>query len=322
MNTIEFERLLGRLTGLSLWQRRQLGQALTGLDAGDSAAGPIEAHFEAAPKCPHCAHERVYRHGRADGLQRYRCPRCGRSFNALTGTPLARLRHKSKWLAYLEAMLASRTVRQAARATGVDRTTSFRWRHRFLKWIKNDGPEHLHGITEADELYFLESMKGARKLPRPARRRGGAADQKGTSKAQVCVLIARDRTGQTVDFVTGRGPVSKAQLHQCLPPVLDTDVLLVSDANASYRYFAQEAGMSHEAVTVSAGCRVRGAFHVQNVNAYHSRLRQWMARFHGVATHYLPNYLGWRRALDTRRLPTPNALLFAALGGLPHLTRT
>jgi hypothetical protein len=57
--------------------------------------------------------------------------------------------------------------------------------------------------------------------------------------------------------------------------VLANDVLLVSDANASYRYFAQEAGISHEAVNLSAGIRVNGAFHVQNVNAYHSRLQQW-----------------------------------------------
>ncbi|MFB2843999.1 IS1595 family transposase, partial [Aeromonas jandaei] len=24
----------------------------------------------------------------------------------------------------------------------------------------------------------------------------------------------------------------------------------------------------------------------------------WMVRFHGVATHYLKNYLGWRRMLE------------------------
>ena len=36
----------------------------------------------------------------------------------------------------------------------------------------------------------------------------------------------------------------------------------------------------------------------QNVNAYHSRWKQWMDRFKGVATSYLENYLGWFRALD------------------------
>jgi len=36
----------------------------------------------------------------------------------------------------------------------------------------------------------------------------------------------------------------------------------------------------------------------QNVNAYHSRYKTWMRRFHGVATSYLDHYLGWFRALD------------------------
>jgi hypothetical protein len=111
-------------------------------------------------------------------------------------------------------------------------------------------------------------------------------------------------------------------LHECLPPVLDDDALLVSDSNAVYHYFAREAGITHEAINLRAGVRVRGAIHAQNVNAYHSRLRLWIDRFHGVATHYRPNYLGWRRALDTERLNTPETLLSAALGVFPHFSGT
>ncbi len=56
--------------------------------------------------------------------------------------------------------------------------------------------------------------------------------------------------------------------------------------------------MAHTPVNLSAGIRVIDhAFHIQNVNAYHGRLKGWMSRFHGVATKYLPNYLGWRRCL-------------------------
>jgi hypothetical protein len=39
-------------------------------------------------------------------------------------------------------------------------------------------------------------------------------------------------------------------------------------------------------------------FHINNVNAYHSRLKEWLRPFHGVATKNLPNYLGWRRTLE------------------------
>jgi len=51
---------------------------------------------------------------RASGLQRFRCLGCRRSYDALTGTPLARLRKKAHWLTYLQCVLDSRTVRQAA----------------------------------------------------------------------------------------------------------------------------------------------------------------------------------------------------------------
>jgi hypothetical protein len=61
---------------------------------------------------------------------------------------------------------------------------------------------------------------------------------------------------------------------------------------------------------------------VQNVNAYHSRFKQWLVRFHGVATHYLPNYLVWRRALEQHRQIEPEALLYAALGNFQYLTVT
>ncbi len=67
-----------------------------------------------------------------------------------------------------------------------------------------------------------------------------------------------------------------------------------------------------------------GAFHIQNVNAYHSRLKNWMARFHGVATRYLPNYLGWRRMLERYSAAiTPERCLQVALGRpMQHVTGT
>ncbi len=171
-------------------------------------------------------------------------------------------------------------------------------------------------------MYLLESEKGARHLERPARKRGGPASKRGTSSEQVCILVARDRAGQTLDFVTGKGPVTKAQLKRCLPPVIDPDVLLVSDSNAAYRYFARDMGISHQAINLKAGVRVRGAIHVQNVNAYHHRFREWMERFHGVATHYLSNYLGWRWSLDGHRIDSPEQLLSSAIGSFPHFPVT
>jgi transposase-like protein len=278
------------------------------------AAAVVEAAAAPGLCCPRCQGQHLYRHGTKSGLQRFRCRACGRTFNSLTGTPLARLRHKEKWLDFGECMLDSRTVRKAAARLGVDKNTSLRWRHRFLTLIKTDRPGCLNGIAEADETFLLESQKGARNLQRTARKRGGKASKRGISKEQVCILVARDRSGNTVDFVTGRGPVTVAQLKEHLRPVLAPDTLLVTDANTAYRTFARQHGISHQYVNLSAGERMRGAVHVQNVNGYHSRFHTWLRRFNGVATRYLQNYLGWQWAIDQERICAPETLLRAAIG--------
>jgi transposase-like protein len=263
--------------------------------------------------CPRCGCDRVHRCGQASGLQRFRCLGCRRTYNALTGTPLARLRKKERWLPYLQCVLESRTVRDAAQVVGVHRTTSFRWRHRFVPGAMRDRPKTLTTIVEADETYRLESQKGSRNLTRRPRKRGGVATRRGIDKEHDCLLVARDRSGQTLDFHTGRGQVTVAHLHKCLKPVLPVDVLLISDSAMAYRHFAEQAGITHEAVNVQAGIRARGAIHIQNVNSWHSRFKGWLVRFRGVASRYLINYSGWQRILDARRLTTPAHLLHAAL---------
>ena len=54
---------------------------------------------------------------------------------------------------------------------------------------------------------------------------------------------------------------------------------------------------------------------LNTVNAYHGRLKQWLARLNGVATKNLPNSLGWRRALEAcGDQATPQAWIKGAIG--------
>jgi transposase-like protein len=314
VNACAFNSYLTQIAQLTRAQcARLLALLQPAVDQGRTAAVIEDA---VAPRlcCPRCQGKQLYRHGTKSGLRRFRCRACGRSFNSLTGTPLARLRHKDKWLDFSDCMLDSRTVRKAAERVGVAKNTSLRWRHRFLSLTKTDRPACLNGIAEADETFLLESQKGARNLQRTARKRGGKASKRGISKEQVCILVARDRSGNTVDFVTGRGPVTVVQLTEHLRPVLAPDTLLVTDANKAYQAFARQQGISHEYVNLSAGERVRGAVHMQNVNGYHSRFHKWLRRFNGVATHYLRSYLGWCWAIDRERIRTPETLLRATIG--------
>jgi transposase-like protein len=211
-------------------------------------------------------------------------------------------------------MIEGKSVRKSAQACGVHRNTAFRWRHRFLRLPEENQDTVLQGIAEADETFFLYSQKGQRDLQRRPRNRGGTAAKRGRSNEQVCVLVARDRAGATVNHVLPE--FTKDTLLNVLQPVLAEDTLLCSDGLSVYKAFAADAGVAHKVVNLSAGVRiVEQAFHIQNVNAYHSRLKTWLRRFNGVATKYLSNYLGWYRWLDkSTNNATPQAWMLTALG--------
>ena len=81
---------------------------------------------------------------------------------------------------------------------------------------------------------------------------------------------------------------------------IEKDSVLCSDGYKSYIQFVQDNDLVHKRLNLSAGIRVIDkVFHIQNVNAYHSRLKNRVGRFHGVATKYLDHYLGWFRLMDT-----------------------
>lgn len=97
-------------------------------------------------------------------------------------------------------------------------------------------------------------------------------------------------------------------------PVLDSDTLLCSDAKPSYKAFAHKNHFVLKTINVSAKEHTNGIYHVQNVNAYDSRLKAWMKHFHGVATKYLESYLGWMRLLDREKNITAKQLLAVISG--------
>ena len=132
MRAPQFKKWLATLPAMNAPQRAQAFAALHPAAGLDRVIALICETTAASRRCPHCACERYHRHGQANGLQRYRCRACGRTFNDLSGTPLARLRMREKWPNYMRALEASLSVRAAASQVGVHRNTAFRWRHRFL----------------------------------------------------------------------------------------------------------------------------------------------------------------------------------------------
>ncbi len=269
--------------------------------------------------CPHCACRQIARWGQASGIPRYRCSDCRRTFNALTKTPLAHLRMKEKWVTQTEALIDGVSTAKAAKRCGVDDKTAFRWRHRFLASLAGDKPRTLSGIVEGDETFILESFKGKRSgLRRKPRKRGGKAVKRGLSAEQIPVIVARDRQGATTDAVLPK--LNRVSIAAALGGIVTPSNEFCCDGGTAIVAFARKAGIPTHILPLPGKPNPRAPdFHINNVNAYHGRLKEWLRRFHGVATKNLPNYLGWRRTLEALGPnATPAHLILGAIGLGPY----
>ena len=183
----------------------------------------------------------------------------------------------------------------------------------------SDKPRSLRGIVEADETFILESFKGRRSdLPRTARKRGGTARHAGAYQDNIPVLVARDRKGATFDAVLPQD--DSAAIAAALTGVVAPGNHLIGDGGKSLAAFARRAKIPfHAAPSPGKPTPEAPHLHINNVNAYHGRLKQWLARFNGVATKNLPNYLGWRRAIEAwaDQLAPPNWIK-GAIGNGPY----
>ena len=298
---------------LSEVQRSEVERALVRQQPLNEVVQVLESRIGSDRQCPHCASAGATRRGFSNGLRRYHCGNCTKTFNCLTGTPLARLRHKALWHEFGASLAADETIVQSAQRCNVANSTAFRWRHRFLKAVTSE--VNLSGIVEADETFVLESHKGSRTLDRKPRKRGGSAKKRGLSSEQVPVLVAVDRSGATECAILQN--LSAASLENALRPLLNSDTLLVTDSCTSYPPCAAALGITYEAINLSAGERVRGEIHIQTVNSRHERLKSFLRNHRGVATRYLDSYLRWYKLTILPKTPSARSVLATALGLIP-----
>jgi transposase-like protein len=314
MEEAEYKQLVASLEGLTDDQVEAVLAALQRRRDGDGVQRQLQKLAAESQRCPHCDSETIVKFGFSFGSQRFRCKDCRKTFNALTGTPLNRLRGKEKFLENAACMADGLSVRKTAARTGMSVRKAFRWRHKFLGLLNGQKPAGLSGVVEADETSFPVSYKGQKKdLPRLAKKRAGKnKDGSGGEKTKVVVAVQR---GTKLEFDQILADATASSLTDALRPALSPDAVLSSDGNAAYWSVADDLGVeAGHFVAAFHGKGGDGVWHVQSVNRYDSSLKTWMKRFRGVATKYLPNYLGWRRLLDRfSDALTPQQFLFRAL---------
>jgi transposase-like protein len=294
----EFSRLVGSLGRLSPHQLRQLSDRVGQIAKRDAVRELVALRGPELGGCPYCSAKAYLRWGRTHaGEQRYRCSDCQRSFTALTGTVFARLHHKRLLIEHATCMAETVSVRKTAMRLGVHRNTAFRLRHLMLPKLERHQPSQLSGVAEIDEAFFRESFKGRKRgLPRAPYSRGTPAKKRGISSEQIPVLTAVCR-GTRSSHITVLPPVPTTKtVAAALRAVVADDTVLCADSATLYRALGKDLGITLR--QIPSGTHKLGPYHIQNVNALHSRMRRWFFPFRGVATKNLSAYLAWFRYFD------------------------
>lgn len=139
-------------------------------------------------------------------------------------------------------------------------------------------------------------------VDRKPKKRGGRDKKRGISNLKIAVVVAQDRNGQVIAQKAGTGRVRAEEIDAVIGDFIDPSSLLCTDTATNYKKFALMKELKHETINLSKkGYVKKGIYHLQHVNNYHKRLKDWMKRFQGVATKYLDNYLYWFNFLQQNK---------------------
>lgn len=113
--------------------------------------------------------------------------------------------------------------------------------------------------------------------------------KRGLSKEQISVMVVLDCSRNIISEPVGRGKISDAAIRRLFENKIDSEAIACTDSCRSFKKFARESNL--ELVQLPKGKKKEGIYHLQHVNSFHSKLKNWMTRFNGVATKYLSDYL-------------------------------
>ncbi len=264
-----------------------------------------EQRFINGRVCPICGSAKVVRNGkRKDGVQKYCCKECGKSFVAKTYTIASGTRKPlTTWIKYIECMMNWSPVREAAERCEISDHTSFIWRHKILDAMQVMREQiTLEGIVEADEAYLPISYKGNHKkskdfdMQRAPRKRGSEVHKRGLSNELVCIPCAVDRNGKSIGKATNIGQCTSDDINGLLGGKIKEQSAFCTDGNSVYRKLSREDDLN--LIPLKGGKSKRGIYHIQHINSYHSELKRFLSFFKGVSTKYINNYIVWNNLVN------------------------
>lgn len=224
--------------------------------------------------CPICGGTHYIKNGFYNGIQRYKCKECNKTFSKTTNSLWSYSKKNPElWMEFLELMVEKKSLRFCAEKLNISLVTAFYWRHKVLYGLSLDGtPNSLQGIIYIAKMILAESFKGSRNIEfnftKERRRNIWIIGAKGDEDSMFVKPVFKD----VWDWKIYREKVySKIVKKSYMVPYGD-------------RYLGVAAKQHNKKRCLEVKDDIRIRYFILN-------LKNWLGVYHGVATKYIQRYL-------------------------------
>lgn len=280
---------------------------------GEIIDGIRGSRFKEGGVCPHCGYKKIWKYGKYNENQRYKCKSedCGKTFSDRTLSPMyCSKKGIDKWIEYMKCMVRGLSLSECSHIVGINIATAFYWRHKIMDGLRgNMGMGCVGGIVEMGHMVVVESIKGNRNKKGECGifnrgRRCGIKhkyalifnEDKLKTNYVVCAV---DRNGNIIVEASNNRRVDKRVLEMIFCGNIECGTTLCTEGNRHYHQFAQ-------AMELSLGRSCTGddneEYHISNLMGLKREINSWLYSFNGVSSKYLTNYLYWYRWMKEKKV--------------------
>ena len=280
------------------------------------------------PDCPHCGAKAnmgwINKRGLDKGVQRYKCKHCGRYFYPTTNTAFARTRKDADtWRKFVRLTISGENLKTCSEECKIAYQTAFTWRHKILNaFVVNQNNTFMSGIVEVDEMLLPISYKGnhvkgdfgVRRLmspednglPRKSYKRGSDNTSIYQSNKACVFCMVEDGNKNYFASVPGTGFMNVPMLDKTVGKHINKEsALMLADNYRPTRNYFKIKGYKYKILASGSANghkpEVKDGLHIQHVNNMHHHIRRFLARYCGVSTKYLENYIAmfvWLKSIN------------------------
>ncbi|MBE6072271.1 MAG: IS1 family transposase [Clostridium butyricum] len=220
--------------------------------------------------CPHCNENKYVKYGKYDGIQRYKCKKCNKTFSKTTKALWSYSKKDAvKWFKFMQLTLEKKTLRVCAKELEINLVTAFYWRHKIMQGLTLDGmPDSLEGKIFISKTIHKENFKGCRKgIPK--------------ERSNIWIVAARGNSDSMLVTEIGANNWNKMRFDKNVYSKIKENSYIVQ--NNTDRYIKRIAQVHNKNIVLNA----RNEHRISN---FALNLRIWFESFHGIATKYLKRY--------------------------------